>query len=75
MSLPEPVLAATLEPAPALAAVKTARRLLESLADTSVALERNELHGQIWALRRLELELKRRLDASWGIAPPGGDAA
>lgn len=75
MNQPEPTLSAGIEPAPALSAVKTARRLLEAMADTSVAIERDQLHGQIWALRRLEHELRLRLEASWGLAPRDGDAA
>jgi hypothetical protein len=77
MSMPalDPTLAPGLEPAPALAAVRTARRLLDALADSTMGMERDQIAGQLWALRKLELELQRRLHASWGIAPPGGDAA
>ena len=64
---PDPVLAPGLEPAPALAAVRTARRLLDALADSTAGMERDQIHGQLWALRRLELELQRRLEAAWGI--------
>jgi hypothetical protein len=67
MPAPEPTLAPGIEPAPALAAVRTARRLLDALSDTTLGIERDQLHGQIWALRRLELELQRRLEAAWGL--------
>jgi hypothetical protein len=67
MPSPEPTLAPGIEPAPALAAVRTARRLLDALCDSTQGMERDQLHGQLWALRRLELELQRRLEAAWGI--------
>ena len=70
MPAPEPTLAPGIEPAPALAAVRTARRLLDALADSTAGMERDQIHGQLWALRRLELELQKRLHASWGL---GGD--